>query len=101
MKIVPIVLVVKCNNKNIFIALSGPPPPSRTPYRSAHVICPWVFNSDTLSLITIIQIATTMTLFNYLKKTDCFNSLKNKQILLLGVFFWGGGSCYHSFYLCK
>lgn len=55
----------KCNNKNIFIALSGPPLPD--PYRSAHVICPWVFNSDTLSLITIIQIATTMTLFNYKK----------------------------------
>lgn len=64
MKIVPIVLVIKCNNKNIFIALSGPPP-LPDPYRSAHVICPWVFNSDTLSLITIIQIATTMTLFNY------------------------------------
>lgn len=31
MKIVPIVLVIKCNNKNIFIALSGPPPPPGPP----------------------------------------------------------------------
>lgn len=64
MKIVPIVLVISVTIKTYLLHCLDPPP-LPDPYRSAHVICPWVFNSDTLSLITIIQIATTMTLFNY------------------------------------